>query len=141
MPTLYEQALVELRARLDALPGLGTAGVMRGDAFTPERTQVPAIDIADGDLVPTPDKCADCWVLKGTPQVRITALSESARDTLLNAAVASFKLPWLGGSGLCRLYIRGVNYRRGGQDKTAFTVVLQLEFSLSCKAFDLSAPS
>ena len=34
MPTLYEQALVELRARLAALPGLGPAGVMRGDRCT-----------------------------------------------------------------------------------------------------------
>ena len=122
MPTLYEQTLVELKARLETIPGLGTAGVMRGDSFAPEREQWPAIDIADGTLTIEHQRNNCEWRVRADPQVRITAGSESERDTLLDLAIGELAGAW----AVPDLAVMPVSIvlRRGGSDKTAFVVVI-----------------
>lgn len=136
--TLYERTLVELRARLASIPALGAAGVMRGDTFTPEREQLDgaAIDIADGTLTLS-KKRNDCeWQLTADPQVRITALTEAERDRVLDLAIGELAAPWP--MPRTQVHLNTAQYRRGGADRTAFTVVISLDVSLVSVAFNLS---
>ena len=136
--TLYEQTLNELRTRLASIPGLGAAGVMRGDTFSPEREQFDgaAIDIADGTLtlVKTVQDCE--WQFTANPQVRITALTESERDRVLDLAVGELADVWP--VPRTNVAFTTAEYRRGGADRTAFTVIISLRVAIATVAFNLS---
>lgn len=55
--TLPEQQIQAILARLQAVPGLGSAAVQRTDVYAVERQQRPAIDLMDAGFKVEPSRC------------------------------------------------------------------------------------
>lgn len=147
MPTLAEQFLTELQARLQsrivALFPAQNGGALRGTSFPLEREQRPGIRIDDG-VWPTAIANNECDMsCTGACTVIITASSEAERDVLVNAAFRALDHR----ANVWPMKIRKaapteIRYTRGGADQTAFVATLAIAVGpYPVKAYQLDVPS
>jgi hypothetical protein len=125
--TLYEQFLVELLARLSAIPGLGSGGAKRGDSFALEREQRPGIRLDDG-VLQTVIASNDCdMTCTSACSILISANTEAERDALINAAYRACDhqaAPWP--MKIIRATPTEVRYTHGGADVTCFAATIPI---------------